>query len=592
MSFYARLAAIGIVLVLTPSLLTARQNVVLNGSMELGDGPSAFDPQVADKWTEYGKNQERSGQYNLFPVAGAYSFKAFGDDLTGLQQVGGYQEVSGVSAGQSVTASVWVYTAADDKLSGTGEAGLRLAFLNLFGGIISGHTQEVYVLNASSAADTWIQATVTYTAPTGTTKVRMYCDMKWNGAISGACWWDDARVAISTDLPGTNRILNGDFEVMGRSPGQSPMGLTDWAGFNDQEKSSDVAFHGAASLKLGTREAYSGLYQNVGNTRDGDHIVLIARARIPSVGGLTDPSAKVGIKLEFDPAGGLAPPEENLPFDENATTNAWTQVQYSTTVPAGILKAKIVMINFHSNAPGTIYFDAANANQGASNLLLNASFESGAGGIPDNWTQFVTADSSYAEHDCPFDPEAKDGTCLVKTHGTQTAGVSQEVNVAPGQPLNISAWLYMPSAEKLSPPGKAGIKVEWIANVPPDIDICEQAGSCIDSTFTKDVWIPLKIEFTMPAGSEALTRFTNIIAKGTATSGKAYIDGCEMVITNRFNGADSDADDDEDLFDFAGFQQCYNPGAVGWPCLVFDSDDNGNVDTVDYQYFGARLTGP
>jgi hypothetical protein len=595
MSFYARLAAIGIVLVLTPSVLTARQNVVLNGSMESGDGPSAFDPQVADKWTEYGTNQERSGQYNLYPSGGGYSFKAFGDPLT--SQVGCLQVVAGVSAGQSVTASVWLYTAANDKLSGTGEAGVVLAFLNQFDGIIGGingiYTQKSYPLNAASAADTWIQATVTGIAPSGTAKVRMYCEMKWNGAISGACWWDDARVTINS---GSNQILNGDFEAMGHSPGQSSVGITDWTGFNDQEKSPDVAFHGAASLKLGTREAYSGLYQNVGNTRDGDHIVLIARALNPSVGGLTDPSAKIGIKLEFDPAGGLAPPEENLAFDSNATTNAWAQVQLNTTVPAGIQKAKIVMINFHENAPGTIYFDNANANQGALNLLLNASFESGAGGIPDNWSRFFTDGSSYADHDCPVDPPAQDGACLVYTHGTMTAGVSQEVNVTPGQPLNISAWLYMPSAEKLSPPGRAGVKVEWVANVPPDIDICEQAGSCIDSTFTKDVWHTLKIESpTMPPGTEALMRFTNIIAKGTAISGKAYIDGCELVITNltnRFNGADSDLDNDEDLVDFAGFQQCYNPGALGWPCLVFDSDDNGNVDTVDYEYFGARLTGP
>ncbi len=99
----------------------------------------------------------------------------------------------------------------------------------------------------------------------------------------------------------------------------------------------------------------------------------------------------------------------------------------------------------------------------------------------------------------------------------------------------------------------------------------------------------------MPAGTAARVKFTNIIAKETATQGVAYMDACEAVVINFYDGADADGDDDADLADFARFQECYTgSGAttLGWPCLVFDSEDDDDIDVADYLFFEGGLIGP
>src|SRR5262245_45559130 len=115
-----------------PLVTSARVQILKNGSMESGGGPGSIDPQIADLWTEFGINVERSDTVNLVPEGDGHALKAFGDGSSST--VGAYQEIGGILAGQSVTASVSSYTPNFDKLSGSGEAGLVLEFLNLFGG--------------------------------------------------------------------------------------------------------------------------------------------------------------------------------------------------------------------------------------------------------------------------------------------------------------------------------------------------------------------------------------------------------------------------------------------------------------------------
>jgi len=65
----------------------------------------------------------------------------------------------------------------------------------------------------------------------------------------------------------------------------------------------------------------------------------------------------------------------------------------------------------------------------------------------------------------------------------------------------------------------------------------------------------------------------DIIEKGTALSGRVYFDAGEAVVLNKFDGADADADDDEDLHDFAQMQIAYtgSGGPMKWNGIVFDS---------------------
>ncbi|MBU0617351.1 MAG: hypothetical protein KKI02_06525, partial [Planctomycetes bacterium] len=552
-----------------------------------------IDPQVAAEWTEFGVNVERSDTVNLVPPGPGHSLKVFGDgDST---SAGAHQEVTGVSPGQNVTASVQLYTPSFDKLRGSGEAGLVLEFLNLFGATISMH--ETYVLDADSPSDTWIPAALgPFAAPANTAKVRVTCRLQWSvGDILGAAYWDDAQLTIDED---PNQLLNGDFETAGSGEGQSTVGIDDWFGFNDQEKSEDVAEHGIASLKLGTREPYSGLYQNMRALNDGDHLYMIAYALNPSSDPLTGTS-RVGIKLEFDANVDVPPPEENLAFDETANPNEWTLVELETTVPPEASVARVVCIyTGDQQTTGTVHFDWAIAERGSNpgtNRLLNASFEDGPAGENGitNWTEFSSS-VSEAQKSC-FEVPAYDGICTARATGQDVAGLYQEITVTPEESLYISVYLYTPDYEQLTGTGRAGVKVEWaVGGVPEDVDI-GGADNTINPGAPQDVWIPLTIDYTMPSGSSALTRFTNLIERGTAMTGTVYMDSCEAVVLNRFDGSDVDGDDDQDNHDIAWFQRCYtdaDAGELPFNGIVFDADDDEDVDWTDWNFFGPRITGP
>ncbi len=574
--------------------LWADQSLNKNGSMESGQGKGAIDPQIADKWTEFGTNVERSPTVNFVPAGDGHSLKSFGDATS--SSAGAYQEVA-VTAGQSVSVSAQLHTPSFDKLGGSGACGIVLEFLNTFGGTIS--TQSVSPLTASSPGDTWIPANIgPISAPAGTTKIRFTCRLTWSvGNIFGACYWDDAQVHVNG---GANLLVNGDFETAGPSPGQSPVGIDNWNGFNDQEKSTAFALDGAASLQLGVRESYNGLFQDLGLLNAGDHLELTAYVYSPS----TEPINATtfgGIKLEFDPNGTVPPAVENLPFTAANAADVWTPVSLTTTVPAGITIARVLMVfNSVAGTTGAVYFDSATAlrsTTGSANKLSNDSFEMGGGGFDGltDWTEYSAAGVSEARKSCFVIP-GNPGFCSARATGTSFAGLGQEITVTPGETLTVSALLYTPSFEKLTGQfADAGVKVEWaFGGVPTDIDIVLGQPNTVDASMPKNTWVPITIDYTMPAGSSALGRFVCILAKGTATTGKLYYDAVETVVTNRYDGSDVDNDDDEDLLDFAELQRCFsgNGGGLDWNCSVFDNDSDGDLDLLDWDFFRPRMTGP
>ena len=579
-----------------PAVLLARQSILKNGSMESGQGPAALDPHFADQWTFFGgANIERSDAYNLVPSGAGHALKAFGDPCNAF--VGAKQVVANVTPGQSVTASVQLFTPAGDKLRNTGQAGLVLEFLNTFNGTIQ-PLYEVYPLDASSASDTWILATLTQVAPANTAKVRVSCKLQWsNGDVLGAAYWDDARVTVNG---GANVLLNGNFETMGHSTGQSAVGIDNWTGFNDQEKSSDVAKDGTASLKLGTREAYSGLYQLMGVLQDGDQVRMQAYIWNPAAAPLVDPS-RAGLKLEFQANGAVPPPVENTPFTATSDPNLWTLVSLDTTVPPLATAARMVCIFVgDGTTTGSVYFDGAWAEIQTApgiNQLQNASFESGLGDLNGltSWTEFLTTGLSTCEKAC-FEVPNFDGVCTAKGTGTAVAGVYQEIPLPAnpaGMSVSVHAYLYTPGFDRLTgATAKAGVKVEWVlGSIPPPVDI-GGANNTIDSTAPTNTWLPLSIDYTMPTGTNAVGQFTNLIEKGTATTGRAYFDACEAVVLNRFNGCDANADNAEDLIDYYGFHLVFGSSPLKWGSLVFDSDDNGQINMTDFNYFAPRMTGP
>lgn len=590
-----RAAATAAAVALTlPALLLARQNIVKNGSVEYGGGAGAIDQQIADQWTEVGVNVERSAQYSYVPSTG-HALKAFGDgDNT---SVAAYQEVPGFSPGQSVTATVRLFSPANDKLGGSGQAGLRLEFLDFFGGTLGG-IHETYVLNSSSPADTWLLATVgPFTAPANTVKVRITCRLTWTiGNVSGAAYWDDVQVTANG---GPNTVANGDFETAGPSPGQSAYGIDDWLGFNDQEKSDAFAEHGSYSLQLGTHSNYSGLYQEMKQLVDGDHLYMIAWVLNPSSDPLTG-SSRAGIKLEFSVPGGAPPPIENLPFTQDSPNDVWTLVTLDTTVPDDVTVAKAVMVYFaDGGTTGSVYVDSARAERGGApgvNQLLNPSFEQGLGGADGltNWLELYSDGVSQLRKSC-FAIPAHNGNCTAKGTGAAPAFLVQEFTVVPGESLHLEAYFRSPATDPLTGgAAKCGVKLEWVLGTLPDVvDIGDQENQILAGA-PQNTWLPVVIDYEMPAGTAAITRFVDIIEKGSGLTGKVYFDSHEAVVTNVFNGCDADGDDDQDMIDFANFQRCYNGPSVTppWNCIVNDANDDGDVDGSDWDYFRPRITGP
>ncbi len=587
----------------------AAQNILLNGSIEDSDA-NALDPFVPGGWELNGNVVERSSEANLVPAlppGEGHALKAFQSNPTELA----FQDIPVTGGSDSVSVSAQLYTRTGDKVGGDAIAGIALGFFDDGGNQVGGSTQFDFVMNAASPADTWIPASIgPVAAPAGATKARMTCVWIANNG-SGAAFWDDAQLTLNGDP--TNLLVNGDFELAG--PGEaSPNAVADWGGFGDQRPSEDQSLHGDVSLKVGTESAFSGLFQNMTEVFEGERVLLRGRVLHTSTNGLTN-NALAGLKLEFSPPGGssLPGPSENFPFGADSTSNAWVMIDIGTIgveVPDDAGLARITMIMFpDASTNSVVYFDqafAALSRAPSTNLLTNSSFENGFGGPNgiDDWQEFGP------EAQLSFEVGGLENNLVdedvfgasVKMAGSDFTGVSQEIpmpsTLQPNETLYVRAFVRQQDveAQQLHGTAKAGVKIEWVAgSVPGVIDIGSSAnGHTIDSGSPTDTWIPLEIDFTMPSGNAALTRAVCLVSAGTGT-GEVFFDNLEAVITNRFDGADADGDDDEDLFDFGEFQRCFTGSGAGdldWNCTVFDDDEDLDIDLVDFSYFHPRITGP
>ncbi|RMF70730.1 MAG: hypothetical protein D6744_19010 [Planctomycetota bacterium] len=425
-----------------------------------------------------------------------------------------------------------------------------------------------------------------------------------------------ASALVGTAVSRTLVLKNGSFEDFDPNTG-IPIS---WIEFSNTLVSTDVVADGAVSILADfANGAFAGAFQDTvsvsGNTRVFQRCLALHPSSdpIPPGGAGTPPTA--GIKLEFFPPQGIdpAPPEENLAFDANSPVDVWETVSLNTVVPADTTAARVVLISFEETDPngnpiqpinGPVYVDSVSLSiDGGANALVNPSFESTLSG---NWNSFGSGGSGAIRNQ--FEVPADDGVAVLKIGGDFTAGATQEVSVSAGQTFDLSAKFRSRSTGTppnggpyQHPAARAGVKVEWIVgSVPqPNIDIVPNANpisgttNAIDSTDPTDVWIPLTIDYTMPAGSAALLRATILNGFGTG-SGKVYYDSYEMVLTNVFDGSDTDADGDEDLHDMALLQRAYSGsgGGLKFGGLVFDHDEDDDVDDSDVSFTLSRMTGP
>lgn len=420
---------------------------------------------------------------------------------------------------------------------------------------------------------------------------------------------------VAYAAPRKSVLKNGSFEQPRNDPDQQATDVLHWTDFeaqdtDDARQSTDFAFdrqHSAlASVRTG---AFVGLYQDTVTVTEFTRILMTARAYQPSSAPISG-NIVAGIKLEFDPPEGveLPPPEENLAFDVNAPLDTWVPVTLTTTVPPDVDLARIIVISFDTTSEnGFVFADSAWAERSSApgvNQLDNASFElggSGPDGMNPPWDEFADA-LSGARKNC-FNPPAHDGSCTLRIGGF-TAGVAQQIVVAPGETLTIRAFfksLPPPSLAYNHPDARAGVKVEWVAGtVPPfDVDVVPnpnpQSGTTniINSNSPRDQWVPISIDYTMPDNNAARLRATVINAFGPGVC-DVYFDAFEMVLTNVFNGSDADGDNDEDMLDIAQLQQVFADSGGGrrFGGLVFDHDEDNDVDITDANFVLDRMTGP
>ncbi len=556
--------------------------ILQNGSFEFGPGPTGADPFVPANWTELGPTAERSAEANLTPAGPGHALKAFGSQVP---EDGAYQQVP-AAPGNMVTITASLFTEEDDEVGGGAEAGIVLEFYSASDPDNPLASAELFPLNAASPAETWIPASVgPIMAPPGTAFARFVCEWRSNVGPTGAAFWDGCTLSINGSA---NLLLNGNFETAGMGM-QSAGGLDFWMGFNDQEKSAEVAYEGNFSVKLGDNAAFSGVFQDVGQVSGGDRICMTARGLHREADGLQG-ATQVGIKMEFEGSGPAAPAEENLEFNADTAADTWLPVELNTVVPPGMGIARVVCIWAPAGvASGAAYFDVAEAFRGSApgfNQLLNPSFEMGFGGFNGitNWTEFSAPGQSQAQASVGEVPPV-DGFRTMKATGTSFAGIFQEIQVTPGETLDLSVMMRTPSDNHIMN-ATAGIKVEWFpGTLPADIE-----NFLLNAGTPTDTWIPIKIDFTMPEGTAATLRYTVLYFRGNG-SGNAFIDACSLVVN--VNG-DANADEHVDLRDAAFFQTCFSGTGmhVGGSCGNLDSDCDEDIDLVDYQAFHGELTGP
>ncbi len=161
-------------------------------------------------------------------------------------------------------------------------------------------------------------------------------------------------------------------------------------------------------------------------------------------------------------------PVENISFDDDAPADTWIPMSVEATVPPGVTQARIALAYLGSgDAAGEVHFDAAYAYRGSvpnTNQLSNASFEQGPGGLNgiSDWQAFGWGDDAAAVMKSCFElPSYQDGICSAMVTGFGEASLVQDIAVSPGETLDVGAYLYTPSGNKLSG-AHAGLRVEWV----------------------------------------------------------------------------------------------------------------------------------
>lgn len=176
------------------------------------EGSSSAD---ATFWGEAAGVSTRS---NEVARSGSWSMKSVGSPASGFPATTQELLVSGF-IGEPFTAKLWALTPSSNRIT-SGGARLKVTFRNSSNTDILSY--DPVFLNASSAADTWIEGTVTGTIPAGAVKVRFQV-MHDVGATTGrTLYFDDASFSIGAADPFADWATNAGLTAGQNGAGDDP----------------------------------------------------------------------------------------------------------------------------------------------------------------------------------------------------------------------------------------------------------------------------------------------------------------------------------------------------------------------------------
>ncbi|MBK9120552.1 MAG: hypothetical protein IPM18_13280 [Phycisphaerales bacterium] len=191
--------------------------------------------EEASAWVAFGNAYEAPAPIEVPPRSGAAAAKMFGafPGPSGL-----FQDLP-TQPGQTVTFSAFAYAPSFDPIAATGnQAQLRIEWRDATAANVLSIVQIVVLDPAAPefVQDTWVQGTLSATAPAGAAVARVLLWFDQPAFAGGAVWWDDASVQTSgpgaTDLSqfALTATARGSVNAVGEVLGGIQLRIEDPAG--------------------------------------------------------------------------------------------------------------------------------------------------------------------------------------------------------------------------------------------------------------------------------------------------------------------------------------------------------------------------
>ncbi len=370
---------------------------------------------------------------------------------------------------------------------------------------------------------------------------------------------------------GQELLTNAGFEA-GTGEPQNPYGIADWVGYGNQERSSELVRTGSSSLKLFGGTGNAGSYQVV-PLLPGVRLHAIAHFYTPSNDAISG-TARAGIRIEFlgtDPQA-----TEWIVATGMTPTDLWHSFQTTISSPLAIGAGRFVVIWADGGAPaGSTYWDDAkisSASNPATNLLSNADFELGEGGLGNShgirdWVAFGNSEMTRES--------AFEGTASLKLFGGLAySGLFQGFRFDPRDTLSLSIRYMTSSVDAIGGTAAAGVVVEWPGPVLEPVERID-----IDQAVPRDQWLRRELIVNPPDGAIA-ARLVLPFEDGNSPSGAAYIDDVSLLAVIP---GDTNADFRVNGLDIPMFLQALlTTGLVDYSVLAAsDLSSPGDVGTPD-----------